>query len=149
MQWINCLKRENLELMNLFGQSPYSYSQSVSAFPSLNDDFSDPDNLCGKLANSSILRTMDEFGNLIHRLQAELLACYTLLSISTTDTIDVTLTDEPTTESTEISEVTKIPKIPWAVIVIITNYLPFPQAQPPPPATQILRTDRRRCRLAR
>jgi hypothetical protein len=117
IKWIDCLKRENIQLMNLFGQSS-SYSRPQSSwpgFPGINDDFSDPNNLRGRLADSSILRTMHEFDNLVQRVQAELLMCYT-------NNINGQSNDNESATA----------KIPSAVIVIITDYLPFPQPPSPP-----------------
>lgn len=144
IKWIYCLKSENEKLMNLFRRSSsshrhyyQSYESSTSSgriFPGLDDDFSDPNNLRGKLANSSILHAMNQFSNTIERVQTGLFACYTLsttnLGDASSDPVDET-TDDETDYADEKIATTAVAKIPLAVIVIITDYLPFPQAPAP------------------
>lgn len=138
IKWIDYLKWENVKLMNLFGQSssnvhPQSSWPGVSAFPGIDDDFSDPNNLRGRLADSSILRAMQNFGNLIQRVQAELLMCYTSLTVDNSNNNNVNNSNSNSKSSDYESATAKIPS---AVTVIITDYLPFPQPPVPGPTPE-------------
>lgn len=108
--WLSCLKRENSGLIqSLFGASTNDFS---SDFPNADDHFSDPSQLRGKLADTSLLHAVREFEAVVKHTHAELAIGYH--SFAPADTII---------------------KIPIALNTIITDYLPFLS---PPPSPKVL-----------
>lgn len=105
--WLSCLKRENSRLIqSLFGASTSDFS---SDFPNADDHFSDPGKLRGRLADTSLLRAIDEFEAVVKCTHAQLaIGCHSFADGQT------------------VFPNGKITKIPIALNAIITDYLPFP-----------------------